>query len=424
MNARTLAMPSRSLTIAWLTIASLSTWASREAAAQPSMTVSFGRALSSLTSTDTLTSDGRHTTGGSIDAEQKLADERVRLFYSLDAGDYTTPGDWRYYQNEFGATWQVRRAGTSGPAIFVGATGSWRSNGDSWAAADYRGLGVFINTEWKPRATRTLRAGYRTDVRAFPDMPTLDQIEHEGFGSYLVNLSSRTTLIAEVRAGAKRYDVIEPATLATTSATVTAPAGGPAGLSRGRGIGALSQASGMVVSSPTASTTGSVGGTAGQVTLLGRVAQSLADRTGVTLQYLRRTSFGALPTAVVTTPALFFDDGVYDDPFASDARTVRGSVKQVLQNGMALEGSGTWMRKDYRGTAALDIEGVALANGELRADRIWRAGAAWTMPVLRERTGPVGLELVVDYQFTRHRSNDAFYNYSSHAFGLGLSVSY
>ena len=60
--------------------------------------------------------------------------------------------------------------------------------------------------------------------------------------------------------------------------------------------------------------TSSVGGTAGLVSVLGRVAQSLADRTGVSLQYLQRTSFGALPTVVVTTPALFFDDGVYDDP--------------------------------------------------------------------------------------------------------------
>jgi hypothetical protein len=421
MNPRTTLSPARVLRVAAITAAVISTLATVEASAQPSITVSFGRALDSLTSTDTMTSDDRHTMGGSIDAEQKLASERLRLFYTLDAGNYTTAGDWRYYQNEVGGTWQLRKTGTSGPSIFTGASGTWRTNGDSWAAADYQALGIFLNAEWTARQTRTIRAGYRADIRAFPDMPELNQVEHEGFGSFLVNLASRTTLIAEVQAGAKRYDVLESATAAVP---VTPATGSQSGLSRGRGVGALSQWSGMVMSSGAYSTTGSVGGTAGQVTLLARIAQSLADRTGVTLQYLQRTSFGALPTAVVTTPALFFDDGVYDDPFASNARDVRGSVKQVLQNGMTLQGSGAWAQKDYRGTAALAFDGLPLASGELRADRIWRAGAAWTLPVLRERTGPVGLALVLDYQFTRQQSNDAYYNYSSHGLGFGLSVSY
>jgi hypothetical protein len=424
MNPQTSRAPAGARRIAWIAAALFSTLGPAPASAQPSITVSFGRVLNSLNSTDMQTSDDRHTMGGSVDAEQKFASERVRLFYTLDAGDYTTAGDWRYFQNEVGGTWQLRKAATSGPSIFTGASGTWRTNGDSWAAADYQALGVFLNAEWTPRETKTIRAGYRADIRSFPDMPELNQVEHEGFGSFLVNLASRTTLIAEVQAGAKRYDVLGPSTPSDTTTTVVPSSGGQSGLSRGRGIGALSQASGMVLSSAAYSTTGSTGGTAGQVTVLARAAQSLADRTGVTLQWRQRTSFGALPTAVVTTPALFFDDGVYDDPFASNAWEARGSIKQVLQNGMTLEGSGGWARKDYRGTSALGLDGLPLPSGELRADRIWRAGAAWTLPVLRERTGPVGLALVLDYQFTRQQSNDAYYNYSSHGLGFSLSVSY
>ena len=55
-----------------------------------------------------------------------------------------------------------------------------------------------------------------------------------------------------------------------------------------------------------------------QLTLLGRVAQSLGERTGLSLQATWRGTGGSVPPAVVTTPAGFFDDGVYDDPFASD----------------------------------------------------------------------------------------------------------
>jgi hypothetical protein len=419
MNRQADSIPSRPF-LRICIVTSIVLAAAAQAAAQPSLNVSFGRALNSMASPEMLVTDGPRTTGGSIDVEQKLADERLRLFYTLDAGDYNTAGDWKYFQNDFGTTWQIRRASTSGPSIFAGATAAWRSNGESWAAADYRGLGAFLNAEWKPAETKTFRAGYRFDARKFPDMAVLDQMEHGGFGSALVNLPSRTTLIGEVHVGAKQYDVLDAALVTTTMAVP--PTG--LGASKGRGLGSVSHLPAMTVTTTDWTATSSVGGTAGLVSVLGRVAQSLADRTGVSLQYLHRTSFGALPTVVVTTPALFFDDGVYDDPYASNANDVRGTLKHLLQNGMKLELGGAWTRKDYRGTAALDLDGVPVAGDPLRADRIWRAAASWTVPLLRERTGAWDLGVTVDYLFTRHRSNDAYYNYTSHGVGLGFTASY
>ncbi len=401
------------------TLTSLMLAAATGAAAQPSLTVAFGRALNSMSSTEPMATDGPRTTGGSIEAEHQVADARLRLHYALDAGDYNTTGDWAYLQNEVGATWQARRAQASGPSIFAGAVGTFRSNGSSWSAADYRGIGLFLNAEWKPAETKTLRAGYRFDARAFADMPVLDQVEHEGFASALVNLRSRTTLIAEVQAGAKRYDVLDATPVTATTTAATEP-----GALHGRGAGAMSKAPTLVLATTTSSAAGSVSGTAGQVTVLGRVAQSLADRTGVTLQYQQRVSFGALPTAVVTTPALFFDDGVYDDPFASNAAGLRASLKHILQNGMALEAAGAWTGKDYRGTVALGADGLPRPGDALRADRIWRAGASWTAPILGERTGAWNLGLSLDYLFTRHQSNDAFYDFTSHAVGFGVKVAY
>jgi hypothetical protein len=390
------------------------------AAAQPSASVTVGRALNSMSSPEALTTDGPRTTGGSVEVEQKVYDERLRFYYTLDAGDYNTSGDWTFFENQLGTTWQIRRAEQSGPSIFAGVVGTWRSNGSSWAAADYNGVGAFLNAEWKPAETKAFRAGYRFDARRFPDMAVLDQLEHDGFGSVLLNLPSRTTLIGEVHAGAKRYDVLDAALVTTT---ITIPPSGFGGL-KGRGAGMASQLPATVVTTATWTANSTVGGTAGLVTVMGRVAQSLTDRTGVSLQYLQRESFGALPTAVVTTPALFFDDGVYDDPFASNANDVRGSIKQLLQNGMAIEAAGAWTRKDYRGTVALDISGNPVAGDPMRADRLWRTGASWTVPILRERTGPWDIGFTVDYLFTHHRSNDAFYNYSSHAVGLSFTVGY
>jgi hypothetical protein len=387
------------------------------ASAQPSMTVSVGRTVRSLDAVDQAGS--RQANDGSVDLEQTVAAGRVRLFYSLDSGDYTTDGDWVYYLHTFGSTWRSNAAADATRTLFAGADVAWRANGASWAAADYKGLGVFVNAEYRPRAGTTLRTGYRLDTRRFPDLRALDQQEHSAFVSALVNLPSRTTFIAEVRVGAKSYNTSALSTTSTASAAGGMGTSGSYGRAMGPGL-RLSQAgssSGVVTSSVVFANE-----RAGQLTVLGRVAQSLTDRTGVSLQYSRRTSFGDTPSVVVTTPALFFDDGIYDDPYASRADGVRATLKRALAHGAEIEGFASWSKKDYRGTLALDALGAAA--GGLRADTITRAGASVSWPLFAEWTGQLGIALNGNYAFTRHRSNDAYYNYTSHGVGLGVTVSY
>lgn len=407
----------------WLTIAAAALVAT-PAAGQPSVDVTFGRSLAPLSATDaptTTVADSRQMTAGSVDLEHRVASAQMRLFYSLDAGTYNTPGDWSYYLHSAGGTWRSTKPDSTRPTLFIGGSAAWRANGASWAAADYRGLGAFANLDWRPRKTTTVRAGYRFDARTFPASPELNQREHGLFGSVLVNLPSRTTLIAEVRAGLKSYATGRDGIVVPVEVASTAPVSG--GNGRGQGLGGAYRHP-MTSTLPSDTSTPSSLDPARLVSVMGRISQSLADRTGISLQYTGRLSFGGLPTAIVTTPALFFEDGIYDDPFASNAHAWRGTLKQVLSNGAQLEGGGTWLLKDYRATPPLNPDGTPDMTGGTRADRIWRAGAAWTQPVLSGRTGPIGLNLVVDYWYTAHHSNDAFYNYTSHALGLGVSVSY
>lgn len=412
-------MTGRALTAAALVLG----LAAAPAVAQPSLDVSIARALGSLNQVEE--SASRQTTAATVDAEHNLANERLRLFYSLDTGSYDTPGDWTYYLHTAGTTWRSTKGDSPRPTVFAGGTFSWRANGTSWSAADYRAVGLFTNVSWRPRPAATVRAGYRLDVRRFPDAAELDQEEHGFFGSLLLNLPSRTTIIGEARVGAKSYASLPDGTHAPAvpdaageAAWTTASMGG-----RGRGQGIGSQFSWPGTQGGWAERWAG-GSTASLVSVMGRVAQSLADRTGVSLQYTRRLSFGGLPTAIVTTPALFFEDGIYDDPFASDAHTLRAGLKQVLRGGSSIEATAMWLAKDFRGTLALGGDGLELPGAPLRNDDIWRTGASWSLPILQGRTGPFGLELGVDYWFTRHRSNDAFYNYSSHTLALGVSLSH
>ena len=346
--------------------------------AQPRMEI----ALSG--STESFDADGgsaasRRTLAGALGAEY-LFGERGRIFYALDAGDFSTAGDWTYVTQRAGAVYAHDLP--AGARVFLGVDGTLRGNGDSWSEADFRALGGMANLELRPAGPVVLRLGYRLDVRRFPDLALLDQTQHDGFASVRLNLQTRTSVIAEAHLGSKSYEG-DPGLLAA-----------PAGRSN-----------------------------AGQAYLLARVAQSLADRTGVSAQVWTRRVWGQVP-ALVAVPSLFFDDGVYDDPFASEALGWRAGLKHVRPGGATLEVAVDGVRKDYTGAPALDAEGVPLDPAALRADRILRASAAGSIPLLSDRTGPFSLQLQARYDFTRHRSNDASYRYTAHAVTAGFSLEY
>lgn len=383
--------------------------------AQPAFTVTFGRAFGAIGEPG-LGSEQHQTIVGAVEAEHVMAADRLRLYYEFDGGTYATPGDWHYYLHTAGGTWRVKFGSEQQHTVYLGASGSWRANGLSWSAADYRAVGLMANTELRPSIRTTVRFGYRLDARDFPDLSALNQVQHDGFASVLLNLPSRTTLIGELHLGAKTYAGTPIGTSLESVLADSALTGGAGRAGRGMGpsLHAASALGQPVVVAPHA----------GMVTWLARVAQSLTDRTGASLQYAGRATFGQVAPLVITTPAAYLDDGVYDDPFASDAWTLTASLKHHFASGMVLEGYAARTRKDFSGAVALDAEGVALAGLRARRDRIWRAGAGWTLPLAPSKTGPLSLDLHVDYFFTRHRSNDTFYNYTAHAVGIGATVSY
>lgn len=305
---------------------------------------------------------------GSAVAEYQFGGQRGRVFYGLDAGTYATAGDWSYAEHNAGFSW---RLASGGPRVHLGARGTLRRNGLDWAAADYKGALAFANAELGLGAQSKLRFGYSLAGREFTGLPELDHVQHDAFGSLLINLPSRTTLLGEAHLGAKSYG------------------------------GAVR---------------------ASQVTWLGRVAQSLADRTGLSVQVSGRLTSGTVPSVLVTTPPAFLDDGVYDDPFASDATSVRAVLKHVLEGGAVLEAEASWQRKDYVATLASDALGVPLLPNARRRDESWRGELRASIPMWAARTGPVAVTLDIGYAFLDRLSNDAFYDNRSHGVLAAVSL--
>ncbi len=386
------------------------------ATAQTSVSSSVGGSFASFTE-GASASTRRQDVAATAGFEHLFNDERGRAYYDFDGGTFDSPGDWTYFLNTAGFTYRFGADDATARRLYLNGSFVVRKNGDAWAAADYSALGGGLNGEFHPKSHVTLRTGYRADYRSFSDMSALTQFEQRGFASVLANFESKTTLIAEVNLGAKLYDgqVLLDPVIVTAPETAT-------GATRGRGMGmgpALRGSTAWVLPQSQAQS-----GTAGLVSGLFRAAQSLSDRTGVHGQMAFRTTFGAVPPALVTTPAGFFDDGVYDDPFASDAISGQGGLTRAFKSGAEIEAIVNYADRRYTSTPALDATGSELAGSPLRQDRVWRGGVAWSQPILGSHTGKAALSVDLGYRFIASSSNDAFYDYTSHGFALGFSVHY
>ena len=247
-----------------------------QASAQPGITVNLGGAFGSIGAPG-VAAEERQTMVGAVEVEHVLASDRLRLHYEFDGGTYATPGDWDYRLHTAGGTWRVKFGDERKHTLHLGAFGSWRANGLSWSAADYGALGFMANAEVHLSDRATVRFGYRLDARDFPDLDELNQVQHDGFTSVLVNLPSRTTLIGEVHLGAKSYADTVTSSSADLLSSLSSTVSGSGRM--GRGMGPSLRASGQF--GPAAAEQHR----AGMVTWLARVAQSLTDRTGATLQY-------------------------------------------------------------------------------------------------------------------------------------------
>lgn len=392
----------------------LATLAATPAPAQTSVFATIGGTLDGLRAA-AVPSETTNNVAGNAVVEHEFNDQRGRVYYDFDAGTYNSPGDWSYYLHTAGFTYRFGAADADARKLYLNGSFALRKNGDAWASADYSAAGIGLNAEFHPREGTTFRTGYRLDYRNFADYAALTQLENRAFGSMLLNFQTRTTLVAEAQAGVKGYtgwvytDAVTP--------EVTGPVASPGG---GRGMG-----SGVRYITPTpVQFASSTDDRAGLVLGLARIAQSLTDRTGIHAQASVRHIMGSVPPALVTTPAGFFEDGVYDDPYASNGVFAQVGLKRTFAAGSEVEVRSWWADKDYVSAIALDADGTEQDGSPLRSDRVWRASAVWTQPLLVDKTGAIELSLDLVYRFTRHESNDAFYNYTSHAAGVGFTIGY
>jgi len=396
------------------------------ASAQVTASLSAGQGVEALQPTgDAGETEGNTAVSGAL--AYTFLEGRGRVGYDGVYGTYAAPGDWGFWAHEFGGRYRFDFGANRAHHLYTGGSAVLRRNGTAWEAADYDAVGGFANLELHGSDTTVVRAGYRLDARRFTTTPALDHLQHTASASLLVNLPSRTTLIGEMTTGFKSYAGL-PAGTSLVAARPAAGAvdtpgmGGSGGSGAGLGGGWRQGTSAGLTFIPV-TTPGVPETDAGLVSAYLRVAQSIAERIGLSAELFHRGLFGDAPPAVVTTPPGLFDDGVYDDPFASAMTSARLSLKGLPQRGPSWLVTGTWQDKPYENTPALDPTGLPIA-GQLRHDRVVRAGASLSWPIAPGRTGAAEIAFVPAYDFTRSRSTTSDYNYTAHTVTFGVTIGY
>lgn len=370
------------------------------ALAQPAGEVIFELPMQ-WTSGITDATEHQQRVGGSAAIDYLFGGERGRIFYEMTLDTFATPEADRTWLHNGGIT------GTfGGPqrSLTLGGSAFWRANEGTWSDAGFRGVNLLAALQLKPREPLAFSGSYALYARAFPDQSALDQVEHFGSWRALANLPSRTTLVGAVTVGRKSYDGRELVLVETPVAIETpamAGALGSQGTMGGRGF----RQGGFI---PIQIETIGGAGTRTQWSWAARVAQSLDDRTGLWIEREQRRTSGDLPPAIVWTPPMFYEDGVYDDPYVIDADTWRAGVKHVFANGAELGGTASVSDRTYAGLT--------------RADRLTRGLIDSVWPLVSGRSG--SLDAIASYSYFHNASSEPGESYRAHQFSAGIRIGF
>jgi hypothetical protein len=347
--------------------------------------------------------DRQTNTGGEVSLDYGLASGRGRLFYDGDLDRFAGAVPWQTVLHNAGFVGSIPAGPTT---VEIGASAFRRSNEGPWADAGFHG-GSVVAMVARDLAPVALTGSYGAYLRRFPDISALNQFEHYGSIRALANLPSRTTIVGAAALGWKHYEGsgVEAATLLPAEGTGHGTRRHGAVILAGPGTGSVAA--------------GSAGGPSvrTQWSWSARLAQSLDDRTGVWVEHEQRRNSGDLPPAVVWTPPLFYEDGVYDDPYVIGARTSRAGAKHAFARGDEVQ---LWASLSDRDFAGLDVPDLP---GLVRKDTLLRAGIDAAIP-LTSRDARVALDLSGGYGYVRNQSSDPLERYTAHVVWLGTRVGF
>ncbi len=236
--------------------------------------------------------------------------------------------------------------------------------------------------------TETLKGEgtYAFNYVRFNELPAFNYLEHVVSTEGAAYFSTRTTVIAHAIIGMKIYST---ANFDSTMAS--------SGIGRGRSQSSLS--------SPSVT----------QLIGMVRVGQSIFENTGLSLTAQYQWNIQTESRYLVSAYGTISDDALFDDHYGYEGLQLSGMLTQVISSDIRLRFVGSIQNKLYSNLAAYDLADN-LVSGQRSDTR-----TLVSLQFLKEFES-LGLTLNASYDYIINVSNASFYDYTNHAFSIGLSV--
>ncbi len=311
--------------------------------------------------------------------------------------------------------------------VAIGGRVETRLNPEDYKYFNYTSGGFYLNYKKYLRHNLMLLAGYNLNAKSFSEFPEFNYLENILSIQTSLFLKTRTTL----RFIANYYHKNYTNSIASLDSIFIEP---PTGYTRGMDIG-MRRGSGWWLgyrrpgegeSFYIYRTRDQEFPSTDQVKLGFRVAQGLAEGTGVTAGYNVRFNphnhnryLPNLGESVLNNEELF------DDHYSYIGHEGRLQLKQLLPADSRLTLLFTLRNRNFRGRPALNLEGYPLPTWENRRDRALLFEAEFSKRLssgISQMTND--LEFSISFGIGKNRSNDEYYHYDDAYFLFSLEKAF
>jgi hypothetical protein len=228
------------------------------------------------------------------------------------------------------------------------------------------------------------RAGYKSNYKNFFNNTSLsyfDQIAYIGFKKYF---ETNTSINSEINYGNKYY-------------------------------------SGNLFSFSKMMSENNISKSTGQLIANLKIAQSLAEKTGLSILYSQSWNLNSSQTLnVVFDPNLIFDKEIYDDPYSYESRELTATLTHYFTNNYKLQLYAFYFDKSYNYNS--DI--INFANNDNRADATKGIGFMVEKNFDANFLIFQNIKLNLNYLYLNNSSNSEIFNFNSNEFGLNFKTNF
>ncbi len=362
----------------------------------------------------------------------------------------------RFYSvNSLGASYVLSLDKAERNTLTFLASGTARIDREDYMLYDYSQAMASVSLKQYLGGSLPLMASYRARYRQYPNFGELSYLEHFATLGSMIFFETRTSIRAQVELGYKNYTSNflmndEPAGgsgFVADQTGLTLDGGGDGnGGGNGNTGGGNGSSGGGNGNTETGNGNGSgrmnLGGngngqagmessvdyliyeepSTSQLSAWINVGQSLGEQTGLSVRLRQRWNLTARGRAFVGGAIDFIgEEELFDDPYSYESTELSLMLTQMLPWSMTLKAGALYFLKNYEYPAIFDSPDTDTPMREDTRSGGWislsRAfGGDWLLFS--------GLRISFNYTYLSNESNTEYYNYNSHAVGLGLSTEF